>query len=385
VRILYVATDQRVPGFDGGAAHVSHVATGLANLGHDVHVVAAPGHGKFPSGAVHWYGVGAPLGSSRLRLFCAPAVKRLARAIKPDVVVERYYNFGGEGVLAAQATGAALALEVNAPVVDYPRSPKRILDRMLVVEPLRRWREWQCQVSDLIVTPTAEVLPQWISPGRVLEIEWGADTTNFSPSIVGTAPYVRRNDDLVVVFVGAFRAWHGAVHLVRAVRKLRERGYDDVAAVFIGDGPERRRTQQEAEGLERVTFFGRVPHDQIPSYLVAADIGIAPFDILAHPPLSLTFYWSPLKIFEYMAAGLPVVTPDIPRLRRIYRDGEEGVSYDPNDTDGLADAIVQLRDQGVRRRLGAAGRDRVTRLFSWTKHCEQLAEAFSHITERRRQ
>ena len=62
MRILYVATDQRVPGFDGGAAHVSHVATGLANLGHDVHVVAAPGHGKFPSGAVHWYGVGAPLG-----------------------------------------------------------------------------------------------------------------------------------------------------------------------------------------------------------------------------------------------------------------------------------------------------------------------------------
>jgi len=385
VRILYVATDQRVPCFDGGGAHVSHVASGLAGLGHDVHVVAAPGHGEFPSGAVHWYGVGAPFGVSRLRLFCTPTVKRLAREIEPDVVVERYYNFGGEGVLAAQTTGAALVLEVNAPVVDYPRSPKRILDRMLIIEPLRRWREWQCHASDLIVTPTAKVLPQWIPSERVLEIEWGADTTKFLPSIGGTPPYARRHDDLVVVFVGAFRAWHGAVHLVRAVRKLRERGFDDVAAVFIGDGPERRRTQQEAEGLERVTFLGRVSHDQMPNYLAAADVGIAPFDVLAHPPLSLAFYWSPLKIFEYMAAGLPVVTPDIPRLRRIYRDGEEGVSYDPHEPEGLADAIVQLRDGGVRRRLGVAGRDRVTKLFSWTKHCEKLAEAFGHIIERRRQ
>lgn len=385
MRILYVATDQRVPCFDGGGAHVSHVASGLAGLGHDVHVVAAPGHGEFPSGAVHWYGVGAPFGVSRLRLFCTPTVKRLAREIEPDVVVERYYNFGGEGVLAAQTTGAALVLEVNAPVVDYPRSPKRILDRMLIIEPLRRWREWQCRASDLIVTPTAKVLPQWIPSERVLEIEWGADTTKFLPSIGGTPPYARRHDDLVVVFVGAFRAWHGAVHLVRAVRKLRERGFDDVAAVFIGDGPERRRTQQEAEGLERVTFLGRVSHDQMPNYLAAADVGIAPFDVLAHPPLSLAFYWSPLKIFEYMAAGLPVVTPDIPRLRRIYRDGEEGVSYDPHEPEGLADAIVQLRDGGVRRRLGVAGRDRVTKLFSWTKHCEKLAEAFGHIIERRRQ
>ncbi len=385
MRILYVATDQRVPCFDGGGAHVSHVASGLAGLGHDVHVVAAPGHGEFPSGAVHWYGVGAPFGVSRLRLFCTPTVKRLAREIEPDVVVERYYNFGGEGVLAAQTTGAALVLEVNAPVVDYPRSPKRILDRMLIIEPLRRWREWQCHASDLIVTPTAKVLPQWIPSERVLEIEWGADTTKFLPSIGGTPPYARRHDDLVVVFVGAFRAWHGAVHLVRAVRKLRERGFDDVAAVFIGDGPERRRTQQEAEGLERVTFLGRVSHDQMPNYLAAADVGIAPFDVLAHPPLSLAFYWSPLKIFEYMAAGLPVVTPDIPRLRRIYRDGEEGVSYDPHEPEGLADAIVQLRDGGVRRRLGVAGRDRVTKLFSWTKHCEKLAEAFGHIIERRRQ
>ena len=47
--------------------------------------------------------------------------------------------------------------------------------------------------------------------------------------------------------------------------------------------------------------------------LAAADIGVAPFDVAAHRPLSLGFFWSPLKIFEYMASGLPVVAPAVDR------------------------------------------------------------------------
>ena len=57
----------------------------------------------------------------------------------------------------------------------------------------------------------------------------------------------------------------------------------------------------------------------------SADIGVAPFDVAAHPPLAQDFYWSPLKIFEYMAVGLPVVAPALPRLKRLIDDGHEGV------------------------------------------------------------
>ena len=379
MRILYVAIDQRVPGYDGGAAHVSHVARGLADLGHDVHVVTSPGDGPFPSGPIKWHAIVPLFGTARLRLVRAPYVKRLARAIKPDVVIERYHNFGGEGMLAARATGAVAALEVNAPVVDYKGSPKRLLDRAVLFEPMRRWRDWQCRTADLVITPTVEILPRWISKERILETEWGADIAQSPSAVVQTPPYTRRQDDVVTIFAGAFRPWHGAVHLVRAVKRLRGRGCDNIAAVFLGDGPERRRVQQEAENLDRITFVERVPHDEMPAYLSAADIGVAPFDVLAHPPLSLAFYWSPLKVFEYMAAGLPVVAPDIQRLHRIIRDGQEGVFYDATDPCGLANAINELMDAEHRTSLGTAGLQRVKKLYSWDSHCRVLADALDRI------
>ena len=140
--------------------HVTAVAEGLAELGHDVHVLVSPGdHGVMPTGRAHWYAMPPPLGSRRLRLLRAGAVASRARQLRPDVVIERYYNFGGEGILAARETGALAVLEVNAPVVDYPGSLKGIVDRALLVEPMRRWREWQCRHADLIVTPEPQDHP----------------------------------------------------------------------------------------------------------------------------------------------------------------------------------------------------------------------------------
>ena len=61
-----------------------------------------------------------PLGDRRLRLLRARGVLRRARALRPDIVIERYYNFGGEGILRCARSGAVAVLEVNAPVIDHP-------------------------------------------------------------------------------------------------------------------------------------------------------------------------------------------------------------------------------------------------------------------------
>ena len=127
--ILYVATDQQVPGRVGGSVHVTAVARGLAALGHDVHVVVTRGDGPFPDDGATWIDLRPPFGARRLRWTLASRVRALAERIRPDVVIERYFNFGGEGVRAAQAVGALTLLEVNAPVIDYPGSTKRRIDR----------------------------------------------------------------------------------------------------------------------------------------------------------------------------------------------------------------------------------------------------------------
>ena len=122
MRILYCALDQQVPGTLGGSVHVQSVAEGLAARGHEVHVATQPGNG-WPPGAVRWHAMGPPLGRQELRWMRTGAVTDLARRVDADVVMERYYNFGGEGVFAAARLGRPAVLEVNAPIVDYPGSP----------------------------------------------------------------------------------------------------------------------------------------------------------------------------------------------------------------------------------------------------------------------
>lgn len=375
MRILYAAIDQTVPGTVGGSVHVAAVAEGLAALGHDVHVLASRGDGAWPSGPVHWIPMRPPLGRKELRWVRARAVTRLARDLQPDVVIERYYNFGGEGILAGAAVGATTMLEVNAPVIDHPGSVKRVVDRALLVEPMRRWRDRVCALADLIVTPSAAILPPETPASKILLLEWGADTERFHPNAAGPLPFTRPNG-VLSVFAGAFRGWHGAAGLVRAIKQLNARGGDGISAVLIGDGPELAAVKSEATGLDNVLFTGAVAHRHMPACLAAADIGVAPFDVGAHPQLSLGFYWSPLKIFEYMASGLAVVAPRLPRIAALAAHDRDAWLYDPARPESLADALAALLDRPLRQRLGAAARERALREYSWTAHCAALDRAF---------
>ena len=363
-----------MPGTVGGSVHVTAVAEGLARRGHEIHVLVSPGAGAFPAGPVHWTAMRAPFGRKELRWARTGAVTRLARTLDPDAIIERYYNFGGEGILAGAALRKRTMLEVNAPVIDYPGSSKARVDRLLVVEPMRRWRERVCRQATVIVTPSAAILPAGTPRSKIVELEWGADTARFRPDAKGPLPFTRP-PGVLAVFAGAFRRWHGAERLVEAMRELQARGITDVSAVLIGDGPELARVRAAAEGLANVSFTGPVAHDAMPACLSAADIGVAPFTPDAHGPLALGFYWSPLKIFEYMSSGLPVVAPALPRIAGLAADGREAMLYEPSDPNGIAAALIALRDPQVRARLGAAARERALRDYSWDAHCQALEAA----------
>src|SRR5690606_24059058 len=130
------------------------------------------------------------------------------------------------------------------------------------------------------------------------------------------------------------------------------------------------------------TFTGAVPYERVPELLAQADVGVAPFNTAPHPALRAAgFFWSPLKVYEYMAAGLPVVTADIHPLNQVIRDGLEGALFREGDVAGLARAIGRLlADPQAARAMGERARARVAERYSWARHCEALERIMIECT-----
>jgi glycosyltransferase involved in cell wall biosynthesis len=368
--MLYVASDQRVPGTTGGSTHVLEVARGLAARGHAVHAVvhSEPGLPLAETrDGVHFHRIRWSPDWRFTRFRARPSIEQLARELQPHVLIERYYNFGGEGILAALGLGVPSLLEVNSPILDYPGSPKAVLDRLLLFRPMRRWRERLVRAAAALVAPIPEIVPE-SAHERTTIVTWGANVEAFHPERrsesfrrrLGVAAGQR-----IVVFSGSFRPWHGVHVFERAARLLRRR--EDLYFLLVGS------PDASSDASYRGRRLGRVAYERMPEVLASADIAVAPYDTSRMPELRLGFFWSPLKIFEAMAAGLAVVTIPRPPLTELLREDQEGLFFREGDAASLAQTLERLADQpALAERLGRAARQRVAARYSWARHCEQL-------------
>jgi starch synthase len=390
VKILYVAIDTPIPGTHGGSVHALELCRALGQRGHEVHLLAPPGQQRQqPARAAGDVVSATPQdGVLRHRAVRPPRffewtavrqVRRLARAVSPDVIVERFYTFAGAGVWAAHALGIPAVLEVNSPARPFPGSWRDRLDRLSVVRPVDRWRRRLLEWSDGIYATSKYLLPPDMQD-RVTVVTNGVDTRRFQPG----AP-LGREGPLRCVYVSSFRSWHGAEDLVDAVGACARRGVP-LRVTCIGRGPrwEAARSAAEQAGLlDTIAFVGEVAYEDVPRYLADADVGLAPFSPQEFSALQLGWFWSPIKIFEYLAAGLAVVTVDMEELRallpgrlaRFYRQGESPTLAE--QLEWLSSNRASLAD--VRREARSLAESR----YTWT-HQASVVEALLQTVAVRR-
>ena len=138
---------------------------------------------------------------------------------------------------------------------------------------------------------------------------------------------------------------------------------------MIGDGPLKSSLQDRIRqaGLEKaVTFTGVVTHEDIPQYLATMDVAVAPYPAIGN------FYYSPLKLFEYMAAGRAVVASRIGQVAQVITDGVNGLLYEPGHRAGLVNRLRELRESSaLRLELGKNAR-RASRDFTWERNAERV-------------
>jgi glycosyltransferase involved in cell wall biosynthesis len=135
--------------------------------------------------------------------------------------------------------------------------------------------------------------------------------------------------------------------------------------------PDLARTKSVADRLgiaARVTFTGLVEPARVAELLMQADVLALP-----NPASAIsTRYTSPLKLFEYMATGRPIVSSDLPSIREVLRDGVNALLVPPGDPVALAAAIERLfNDHILATRLGRAALDEVPN-YSWDRRAERL-------------
>lgn len=151
----------------------------------------------------------------------------------------------------------------------------------------------------------------------------------------------------IAVYTGGLLEWKGADVLVEAARAL-----PDVYFVVAGGmDKDVKRLRARVGGLANVRLEGFQPPTRVPLYLAAADLGVVPNR--AKPAISAR-YTSPLKVFEAMAVGLPLVASDVPSLRELLEDDRDALLVPPDDPGALAQGIGRLAgDPALRARLGA--------------------------------
>ncbi|HTV54648.1 MAG TPA: glycosyltransferase family 4 protein [Terriglobia bacterium] len=194
---------------------------------------------------------------------------------------------------------------------------------------------------------------------------------NRHPQVAKTGKRLR------VVYVGLMAEQDGLDLLMQAIGHILKGGRQDTEFVLVGDGPvlPALREAVEKKGFTPfVTFTGRVPHEVVGGYLSASDVGVAP-----DPKNALNDHSTMIKVFEYMAYGLPVVMFDLKEGRR---SADAAALYArPNDPIDLAAQITKLLDcKELRRQLGDRGRKRIEHRLNWQHEKVQLLEAYETAT-----
>ena len=301
------------------------------------------------------FAIGRSIGTTRADVLLtrdlgvASAILRLPRTLRPPLVYESH----------GYAPDVAAALPQLVATATTPSSGK--LQRLAK----REARVWQDASGYVTITAALrdELVTRFGTRPRIAVVP---DGVRIRAQPAARGPHAGPG---VVAYAGHLYAWKGVDVLLEAITRL-----PNVRGLIIGGHsaePDLARTQSAAKRLgiaDRVTFTGLVEPARVPDLLARADVLVLP-----NPASAIsTRYTSPLKLFEYMAAGRPIVSTDLPSIREILRDEVNAVLVPPDNPIDLASAIARvLNDPALAARLARAALDEVPN-YSWQRRAERL-------------
>jgi len=293
-----------------------------------------------------------------------------AKRLRCDFIFERYAILGVVGALLSAHLSLPWVLEVN-----YTSQNQLVRQRSRIFRSFAKSLEQKMFLrSSGLVTVSSFLRDHLVEdygarPTRVFVLPNAADPAVFHPGVqpqreCGTHVL----DGKIIGFVGGFYPWHGLDLLLDAFLSLKNE-VPSAKLLLVGDGPERRRLEERAKSSgvgHRVLFAGPVSHGDLPKWIASFHIGVMP---------DSNEYGSPMKIFEYMSMGKPLVVPDYMPLRDAVDDGVEGLIFPPGCADALAQRMrLLIEDNDTYTRMAEAARRRVVHRHNWEQNARAILD-----------
>ncbi len=291
---------------------------------------------------------------------------------RPDFIYERYALFSFAGLFISGLYGIPLFLEVNDSTEIARSRPLRMkrLARLIEAEVLKR--------AEAVFT-VSNVFKKCLCRGHRLDSEKvyvtpnAVDIDRFNTQKIDCSlkSKLGLGDRKVIGVVGAFVPWHGLLFLVESMAPFMPNGKFHL--LLVGDGPVRRDVIDCARNLgveNKVTITGFVPSYDVPAFIQAMDVCVMP---------GSNEHGSPVKIFEYMAMGKPVVAPNYGPISEVLTNGKEGLLFPPGDGQEMSRLILEILDDGkLRRRLGRCAQEKVLECYTWDNNTEKILAIYQN-------
>lgn len=294
-----------------------------------------------------------------------------------DLIYERYSLYMFVAVLIARARKIPVILEINDSTTVYRVRPLFFQSLATMIE---RWVFRRANglvfVSGAFRDHVSKAHGGKIAPTIVSHNAANIDKFSPTPEQRAAARAKWKLEGSVVCgYLGAFVPWHAIDQFVYKIAD-RLKANPQLKLLLVGDGATFDTVKDfvQQHGLQdQVVMTGRVSHDEVPGLLAAMDMAVLP---------SAGDYTSPVKLFEFMACGIPPVAPDFVPIREVLKEDETGWMFKAGDLESAVQMVLRRsQDSDNLRRVGQAARAYIARERQWRNNILQLVDFRSRVKD----
>ena len=383
MKILFLALSDDVHGFAGNSIHIRELAKALDSLGHSIYLMAGYNEKTIQNDINLEDSIIVDYSKKILNIpfpkstFISKMILS-SNAIKnfmPSVIYERNFNCY-VGALLSKVFRIPLVVEINGLVDEEIILQRNKINNSKTKRKMFNWiRKKSFNQAQAIVAVTDGIKNELqrnyrIPPEKINVIANGANIDIFKPMDQREAKEELGLNikNKYVCFVGNLAPWQGVEYLIKAAPIVLEE-VPEARFLIVGDGMVREELENmvaEMDLQDKFLFTGSVSFDMVPRYINVSDVCTVPKKMMLSG-------FSPLKLYEYMACGKPVVATDTDgfEIVKIYNTG---LLINPENPIFYSNAIINLlQSEQLCEKMGAEGRKLVVRKYSWKNTAMKIA------------